>query len=731
MINKVKSGMRAKWNKILDRYQMWRAHNFIPSSKFLYWVALILIAMAVAAEVGRIMVPEWIGYAIVMIICILIGIVARAIIGWVATLFLRGSIEELISGLMILFVTVGGVGYLAFRMDRIEIVVIGSIIGLFLILFLKSLWSFIVGKLYTKFNGCVVIVGVLLIGMGVYFLNSKGFEDTYIKTYLHLEKNAPVLTEAESRKFQSSVQGGEYTVLTATYDLSDADITSKTVNLTSYAQNKGFAGYVKEKYQGYGLNKVPLRGKIWYPRELKNCPTLFIIHGNHDYIEESYLGYEYLGQYLASYGYVMVSVDQNACNLLTNENDARAILLLENIKAVQKYNAQKDNPIYQKIDTQNIAIAGHSRGGEAVSIAYLFNDEEVNPNNGKIKLDYHFNIKSIIAIAPTIDQYQPTSKAVELEDVNYLIIHGANDQDLYDFGGIKQYKDIHFTGEGDYIKTSLYCAGCNHGQFNSRWGLYDRTGFYSKALNVENFVSEQEQQRIAEIFIKTFLDCTLKGNRTYISLFEDYRKYRENIPQTLYVQSYQTSDFNVIGNFEEDTILTTGTMKGVELDVEGGSVWTEGLYPTEAANGNSSAYIQWNNNKTPTLKIDTPVLDVKGHILQFDVMNLEEGFKEKEVEEGKIGLLQGSIILEDTMGNQSTIRLADVATIYPAFLVRLTKLQYLSDSIEYKHQFQTVTIPIGLFESENSELDTSQITGIRITFEGETGTVAIDEIGYR
>ena len=731
MIKQIKSRMRTRWNKILDRYQMWRGHNFVPSSKFLYWVALILVAIAIAAEIGRIMVPEWLGYTIVVVVCILVGIVARAIVGWVATLFLRGGSEEFISALMILAVTVGGVGYLAFRMNHIEIVVIGSIIGLFLILFLKSAWSFLIGKRYTKFNGSVIVLGVVFIGVSIYFLNSKGFEDTYIKTYLQLEQSAPLLTEAESKKFQSSVQGGEYTVLTATYDLSDADITSKTVNLTSYAQNKGFAGYVKEKYQGYGLNKVPLRGKIWYPRELKNCPTLFIIHGNHDYIEESYLGYEYLGQYLASYGYVMVSIDQNACNLLTNENDARAILLLENIKAVQKYNAQKDNPIYQKIDTQNIAIAGHSRGGEAVSIAYLFNDEEVNPNNGKIKLDYHFNIKSVIAIAPTIDQYQPTSKAVELEDVNYLIIHGANDQDLYSFGGIKQYKDIHFTGEGDYIKTALYCAGCNHGQFNSRWGLYDRTGFYSKSLNVENFVSEQEQQRIAEIFIKTFLDCTLKGNRTYISLFEDYRKYRENIPQTLYVQSYQTSDFNVIGNFEEDTILTTGTMEGVELDVEGGSVWTEGLYPTEAANGNSSAYIQWNNNKTPTLKIDTPVLDMKGHILQFDVMNLEEGFKEKEVEEGKIGLLQGSIILEDAMENQSTIRLADVATIYPAFLVRLTKLQYLSNSIEYKHQFQTVSIPIERFESENSELDTSQITGIRITFEGELGTVAIDEIGYR
>ena len=42
-----------------------------------------------------------------------------------------------------------------------------------------------------------------------------------------------------------------------------------------------------------------------------------------------------------------------------------------------------------------------------------------------------------------------------------------------------------------------------------------------------------------------------------------------------------------------------------------------------------------------------------------------------------------------------------------------------------------MSIPITIFESKNSELDARQITEIRMTFEGETGTVAVDEIGYR
>jgi predicted dienelactone hydrolase len=94
---------------------------------------------------------------------------------------------------------------------------------------------------------------------------------------------------------------------------------------------------------------------------------LFLIHGNHNWITDSYLGYGYLGDYLASHGYVVVSVDENACNGLSNENDGRAVLLLENIRQLEAYNNEEGNPLHQKIDYGNLALAGHSRGGEAIA----------------------------------------------------------------------------------------------------------------------------------------------------------------------------------------------------------------------------------------------------------------------------------------------------------------------------------------------------------------------------
>lgn len=728
--NQIKDKIYQAGDKGWLAFNRWRKENFTQSSKLIYWVALILVSIEVASRIGRIIRPQWLGYCIVVSVCLLLGVIIKYIIVWIMTLlakviFKENRLDELLSMLMIIGVIVSGISYFAFRIGRLPVVLIGIIIGCLLTLYLKSLWSLIIGKLWTRFNLGVVLAGSMLLGATFLFLNSKGFEDKYINIYRKLETGDYTLSKEEQESFKSATQGGMYTVLEAVYDIADAPLISGTVNLKSYAQNKGMAGYIKRKYQGYDLDQVPLRGIIWYPKEGNQCETLFIVHGNHDYKEESYLGYEYLGRYLASYGYVVVSIDENACNLLTNESDARAILLLENIAQIRKYNQMPGSLLYNKIDETRLAIAGHSRGGEAVSIAYLFNHQSVHPNNGNIKLDYHFDIRSIIAIAPTVDQYKPTKKSVVLEDVNYMIIHGANDQDLYQFGGIKQYKNIHYSGEKNNIKTALYCAGCNHGQFNSRWGLYDRTGFYHRVLNVKNLLSEEAQQEIADIFIKIFLDCTLREDTTHLRLLEDYRAYMDYLPETLYVQSYQTSHFKALCQFEEDMSLETGTMEGVEIEVVGGDIWTEGLYPAEAAQGNSAMYLQWNNGNVPWVNLSLQKLNMNNRILQMDLMNLEEGFEAEDA-----ALLEAQIIVEDIKGQQAQVSLSDYGTVYPAFLVRLNKLQYLLGKVEYKHQFQTVSIPMEAFKEANSQLDLSQITRLKLIFNGASGTIAIDEIGY-
>ncbi|WP_455714346.1 poly(ethylene terephthalate) hydrolase family protein [Anaerosporobacter sp.] len=297
-------------------------------------------------------------------------------------------------------------------------------------LFGRSLWAIIKLRRQTiTLFITLVITTIGLVSVGT-LLTGEGFEDRYIENFLTmkeektLEDNQNVADEA----FVDAIAQGEVEVASLEYGVGDSfDLQSNTYNLSLFAQrDSSLSGWVMDKYFDYDLKNAPITGKVWYPTTEKDCPVLFIVHGNHNYTTDSYLGYDYLGKYLASNGYVVVSVNENSCNQLGNENDGRAILLLENIKQVLKYNKDKTNPLYQKIDEENIAIAGHSRGGECVSTAYLFNGYDVYPDNGNIKFNYNFSIKSIIAIAPTADQYMPAQHEVSISDVNYLLIHGTN-----------------------------------------------------------------------------------------------------------------------------------------------------------------------------------------------------------------------------------------------------------------------------------------------------------------
>lgn len=207
---------------------------------------------------------------------------------------------------------------------------------------------------------------------------------------------------------------------------------------------------------------------------------------------------------------MFVSVDQNWLNQRNGENDARAVLLLENIRAVQKMNEDENSALFGKMDYENIALAGHSRGGEMIADAYLFNEYDTYPGNGMFAFDYHFSIRALLAVAPSVRQYLPAGHETELSDVNYLVLQGANDQDITVFLGNEQYENITFSEntaakKDAYLASSLYIAGANHGQFNTRWGKYDTEKPFSWWLNVKNLMPEEEQQQILKQFSLIFL----------------------------------------------------------------------------------------------------------------------------------------------------------------------------------------------------------------------------------
>lgn len=599
--------------------------------------------------------------------------------------------------------------------------VLGAIIFLLsLDFFGRCLYSRFIKNHHSFIFWIFIPLTFLVISFGIYFIGCKGFSHDNVKKYFEMSENQMQIPDA----FEKSISKGNYEVESFTYGYKNSDIASASCDISFYAQRNGFKGKVQKFFFKYDLTEVPVAGKIWLPKKLEHAPVLFIIHGNHEYPVKSYLGYDYLGEFLASWGYAFISVDEQSCNSLWDENDGRGILLLENIKRIRDWNASCESPLYHKFDMGNIVLAGHSRGGEAIATAQYFNKSEKLVDNGNIQFNYNFNIKGLIAISPTVDQYMPANKAVHLEDVNYLLIHGSNDQDVLSVIGEKQYNNIKFSEGSDCFKSSLYIYGANHGQFNTLWGVYDALAPISWFCDVKDFISGDDQRKILSTFVKTFLDVTLKNDCTYKSLFSDIEKYGAALPATAYEQTYDDSRFNYLFDFDGSNQLGKSENQNVTLAVKNSDSWYENIRETGlwGPSENYSLGFNWENNKKKNvcLQINLNDFDFTGKIFSFKLADKNDDSK-------NTSFMDYEVVLYDKNGMRKTAR--DLRKIYPPFAVQLYKVDVLSKNYDYKHQFTTVTARPEDF-TRNVNFDFQHVQKIEIRFPFENGNVEIDDIAF-
>lgn len=133
-----------------------------------------------------------------------------------------------------------------------------------------------------------------------------------------------------------------------------------------------------------------------------------------------------------------------------------------------------------------------------MATAAVFNKLKYYPTNASVKFNFNYNIKSIVAIAPTDEQYKPAGKPIEIKNINYLLLQGANDGDVSTFVGSNQYNRIKFDDGMYHFKSSLYIYGANHGQFNTLWGKRDIPKPLGWALNIKPLLSGEDQRNIAK-----------------------------------------------------------------------------------------------------------------------------------------------------------------------------------------------------------------------------------------
>lgn len=395
-------------------------------------------------------------------------------------------------------------------------------------------------------------------------------------------------------------------------------ITTKTVDVSPFASIPKPQQKRRQRFWGFDLKKAPLNARVWYPDGPGPFPLVLMVHGNHNPEKFSDPGYAYLGELLASRGYIMASIDENFINGLSEENDGRAWLLLKHLEVWKQFNETAGGPFHQRVDMTNIALMGHSRGGEAAAVAAAFNTLAFYPDDFKQKFNFNFAIKSVVAIAPVDGQYKPTGQFTPLENVNYLLIHGSHDGDVSTAVGLRQYERLKFTDGKPWFKSVLFMYRANHGQWNTTWNNLDNGPRSGRSLELRALIDGEAQRQFARVVISGFLDATIRGKREYVAMFRDHRTAGDWLPKTMYVTRFQEAGYLPLAEFDEDVDLTTGTGRGVRLTGENLSTWQEKTVPfrgrgTDTQNHNA-AYVGWNNelaeeNKpadTPAVKPSTP-----------------------------------------------------------------------------------------------------------------------------
>lgn len=376
-------------------------------------------------------------------------------------------------------------------------------------------------------------------------------------------------------------------------------IKTRTVDVSPFASVPAAQAKTRSRFWGFDLKKAPINGRVWYPDGPGPFALTLIVHGNHNWREFSDPGYEYLCDLLASRGFICASVDENFINGLSAENDGRAWLLLKHLQAWKQFNESEDGPLRGRVDLSNIALMGHSRGGEAAAVAASFNRLKYYPDNFKQEFNFNFAIKAVVAIAPVDGQYKPTGQFTPLENMNYLLIHGSHDGDVSTAQGLRQYERLRFTDGQPRFKSVFFMYRANHGQWNTVWGNKDNGPRSGRSLELNALIDPEAQREFAKVVISGFLEATLHGRREYLPMFRDHRTAGAWLPKTMYTTRFQESGYRALAEFDTDVDLTTGSASGVTITAEHLSAWHENAVPfrgrgTDTQNQNA-VWIGWNN----------------------------------------------------------------------------------------------------------------------------------------
>ena len=451
------------------------------------------------------------------------------------------------------------------------------------------------------------------------------------------------------------------------------------------------------------------------------CPADSVVVPSHE-------GYGYLATQLASWGYIVVSINVNrginAGGGVAGDgglNLARGRMILKHMTLLSRWNQGLDPTpaslgidLTGKLDFSNFGMMGHSRGGEGIRAAYQQYRDTGSVWPGRIG---PVNFKGMFEIGPVDGQ---TSRILTPDGTNWEVILPMCDGDVSNLQGIRPYDRVRyvFTDDPPTQKGNSTVYGANHNYFNTEWQASDSSGCTGpnnpRIFNPGASLGSPQQQQVASFLIPALFRGAVgpAADPTFLNNLDPLYSTLPALDAVTrvdrgFTRSPRSPDVSVVlENFTSAATFTTSNLASFQR----GTL-------TEHDAARQVGLITWNfADATVYLESDwaSGAVDLSTYaIFEFDVDRQQNPLNPVTPTNFHVQLVQAGGTLSDPV-SANNYAVADGPQGGPGGGVHA--------------MLKTARIPIGDF----TNVDLTQIAGVRFTFDDTTSgaiflsTIAVD-----
>ena len=485
-------------------------------------------------------------------------------------------------------------------------------------------------------------------------------------------------------------------------------------------------------YTASGATAGYTSSRLWYPTSIATLgvrPLIVISHGN----GHQYIWYDYLGTHLASWGFIVISHQNNTAPGIET---ASTTTLQHTSAIIAQQGTVAAGAINGHLDATRIGWVGHSRGGEGIARAYdrLYDGTYVATGyNGQ-------SLKFLCSIAPT-DFLGPTS--AHPHAANYMVLWGAADGDVSGIPTNTVAWSFDLSERSTGYHNTVYVHGADHNDFNC-CGINDFVGPAGTAIG------NAGAQAVAKAFILAGMKYHLDGE----TALEEFLWRPSSTLRPPVVASTTTlvkelceqiaTGSVVIDNFQTQTGTTTSSSGGtvtstvaniseaLARDTDASYTWStanphNGSIRAQSTDAQRMVAWDWNSAQSMEWSVPVALQDVSGR--DFVELRVGQGTRHPNTVTLN-GDATCSIVLRDATGVEARVS----SSAQGEGIKRVYQRTGSGTGTGWQNELRTIRLRLRDFQTGGTGIDLARIAAVRLEVGGTagstTGRFVIDDLQF-